>query len=628
MTISLTERRPDPAASPVRPVRLGPREVTIDRRADGTIYVRSVHALAPYPTKLTERLERWADAAPDRSFLAQRDAAGGWRHLTYARTLDLVRRVGTALLRRNPSPERPVVILSGNDIEHALLGLAAMYVGIPYAPISPPYSLISGDFSKLKHILGLLTPGLVFAADGNLFSRAIEAAVPADVEVVVTRNPPPGRPSTLFADLAATAPDAAADAAHAAVTPDTVAKILFTSGSTGSPKGVINTQRMWCANQVMLHTSLAFFKDEPPVLVDWAPWHHTAGGNHDVGLVLMNGGTMYIDEGKPLPGLIETTVKNLREIAPTWYFTVPKGYEALLPYFRADAELRRNFFSRLKVLWFAGAALSQPVFDEMKELAIKTCGERILFLTGLGSTETAPFALARIWESANSTNMGLPPPGSELKLVPMEGKLDARLRGPHITPGYWRQPELTAKAFDEEGFYRLGDALKFEDPQRPEQGLLFDGRTAEDFKLASGTWVSVGPLRARMVEHLAPLARDVVIAGADRDDIGILIFPDLDACRRLSGAPADAPPEAVLYHPQVTSELRGRLNSMARQATGGSNRVCRALMLTTPPSLDAGEITDKGSLNQRAVLRERAGTVEELYREPPMPHVITIDQHP
>jgi feruloyl-CoA synthase len=459
-----------------------------------------------------------------------------------------------------------------------------------------------------------------------MFLRAIEATVSPGIEVVVTRNPLRIRPSTLFSEFAATAPDTAADTAHAAVTPDTIAKILFTSGSTDSPKGVINTQRMWCANQVMLHTSLAFFQDEPPVLVDWAPWHHTAGGNHDVGLVLMNGGTMYIDEGKPLPGLIETTVKNLREIAPTWYFTVPKGYEALIPYFRADAALRKNFFSRLKVLWFAGAALAQPVFDEMKELAIKTCGERILFLTGLGSTETAPFAMARIWESANSTNMGLPPPGSELKLVPMEGKLDARVRGPHITPGYWRAPELTAQAFDAEGFYRLGDALKFEDPEWPHQGLLFDGRLAEDFKLASGTWVSVGPLRARLLEHLSPLAKDVVVAGADRDEIGILIFPDLAACRSLAaGLPGDEPVASVAHHPRVLTELRGCLNAFAKQATGSSNRVCRACVLLEPPSLDAGEITDKGSLNQRMVLRHRAKLVEDLYRDPPMPHVVVID---
>jgi feruloyl-CoA synthase len=625
MTIPLTELRPDPAA-PVRAVRLGPRDALFDHRPNGTIYVRSPHKLAPYPDKLTERLEYWAAAAPDRTFMAQRDAGGGWRRVSYAETLDRVRRIATALLRRELSSERPIVILSGNDIEHALLGLAANYIGIPYAPISPPYSLVSTDFRKLKHILDLLTPGLVFASDGEVFSRAIEAAVSPALEVVTTRNRSAVRPMTLFSDLLGTAADPAADTAHAGVGPDTIAKILFTSGSTGMPKGVINTQRMWCSNQVMLHTSLAFFQDEPPVIVDWAPWHHTAGGNHDVGLVLMNGGTMYIDEGKPLPGLIEQTVRNLRDIAPTWYFTVPRGYEALIPYFRADAELRRNFFSRLKVLWFAGAALSQPVFDEMKELAIKTCGERILFLTGLGSTETAPFAMARVWESVNSTNMGLPPPGSELKLVPMEGKLDARVRGPHITPGYWRQPELTANAFDEEGFYRLGDALKFEDPANPGHGLLFDGRTAEDFKLATGTWVSVGPLRARLVEHFAPYAKDVVIAGADRDDIGILIVPDAAACRKLApDLPADAPLSDVLYHPDVMAEMHERLNAFARQATGSSNRVCRAHLLTEPPSLDVGEITDKGSLNQRMVLRHRANLVKELYADPISPRIVAID---
>ena len=620
---SVRELRPDPAA--VRPVRLAPAEVIVDRRADGTIHLRSPHALAPYPDKLTERLEHWAVAAPERAFMAQRDATGGWRAITYAETLVRARRIGEALLRRNLSPERPIVILSGNDIEHALLGLAANYVGIPYAPISPAYSLISSDFAKLRAIVDLLTPGLVFAADGASYARAIAAVVPADVEVVVGRNPLISRPTTPFSALEEIAPTVAVDAAHARVTPDTIAKFLFTSGSTGTPKAVINTQRMWCSNQAMILHALAYFADEPPVIVDWAPWHHTAGGNHDVGLVLYNGGTFYIDEGKPLPGAIEATVRNLREVAPTWYFNVPKGFEALLPYLRADATLRRIFFSRLRVLWFAGAGIAQHVFDEVKDLAFATCGERILFLTGFGATETAPCALARTWDTGNAANVGLPPPGMAVKLVPREGKLEARLSGPNVTPGYWRQEMLTAQAFDAEGFYCLGDAMKFDDFEDPAKGLLFDGRFAEDFKLATGTWVSVGPLRAAFIAHFAPLVRDVVIAGPGRDDIAVLVFPDLDACRGFaSGLAANASPADVLAHAAVRREFAARLEALAATSTGSSNRICRAILLADPPSLDLGEMTDKGSINQRAVLQHRAALVEELYATTLSPRVIAI----
>ena len=478
-----------------------------------------------------------------------------------------VRRIGAALLTRNLSAERPIVILSGNDLEHALLGLAANYVGIPYAPISPAYSLISSDFGKLRHIVNLLTPGLVFACNAQ-YARAIQAVVPPDVETS----------SSAQLDHLDAAPEAA-DAAHARVTPDTIAKFLFTSGSTGNPKGVINTQRMWCSNQAMIASALQFFADEPPVIVDWAPWHHTAGGNHDVGLVIHNGGTMYIDGGKPLPGAIEETVRNLREIAPTWYFTVPKGYEALLPFFRADAALRENFFSRLKVLWFAGAGLAQHVFDEWKDMAWRTCDEDILFLTGLGSTETAPYAFGRMWDAANATNIGLPPPGVDVKLVPLDGKYEARLRGPNITPGYWREPKLTTEAYDEEGFYRLGDALKFDDPAQPEKGLLFEGRIAEDFKLATGTWVHVGPLRVAFIAHCAPYVRDVVIAGADRDFIAVLVFPDLDACRRLAPDLKDANAADIVAHESVRREFGFLLDSFAKAATGSSNRVVRAILL-------------------------------------------------
>ena len=623
MAAPVKERRPEAApAAPVRPVRLGPRDVVVERRPDGTVHLKSPHALAPYPAKLTERLDHWAATTPERIFLAQRDASGGWRKLTYAQTLEQVRCIGAALLRRDLSPERPIVILSGNDIEHALVGLAAMYIGVPYAPISPAYSLISQDFGKLRSIIELLTPGLVFTADGEPYRRAIEAVVPREVEVVVARNPLASRPTTLLQALLTPTASGAVDPAHAQVGPDTIVKFLFTSGSTGTPKAVINTQRMWCSNQAMLLSQLAYFEDEPPVIVDWSPWHHTAGGNHNFGFVLYSGGTLYIDEGKPVPGLIETTVRNLREVATNWYFTVPKGYEALLPYLRADAQLRNTFFRRLKVLWFAGAALSQSVFDEMQELALAACGERIMFLTGLGSTESAPMAIARMWQSKDSTNMGVPVPGVELKLVPCEGKLEARLRGPNIMPGYWRQAELTAAAFDPEGFYKLGDALKFQDPDDPGEGLLFDGRIAEDFKLSTGTWVNVGPLRARLLAELEPYARDVVIAGADCDEIGALIFPNLEACRRLAGDDvADVTADAG-----VLAELRARLTAFAGSSTGSSNRICRAILLSEPPLLDAGEMTDKGSINQRAVLTRRAELVAELYAPEPSARVIVIDQ--
>jgi feruloyl-CoA synthase len=584
-----------------QPLRLGPSEVEARRRADGAIELRSPHALERYPARITERLEHWAGAAPQRVLLAERDGAGGWRTLTYGAALEGARRIAAALLARGLSPERPLAVLSGNDIEHALLELGAMLAGVPYAPVSPAYSLLSQDYVRLRQVMRLLTPGLVYAADGAAFGRAIEAAVPAHAELVVARNAPAARASTPFAALAAHPDGPEVDAAHARVGPDTIAKFLFTSGSTGAPKAVINTQRMWCANQAMIRSMLAFFRDEPPVLVGWAPWHHTAAGNHDFGIVLYNGGSYYIDEGRPMPGAIEATVRNLREIAPTFYFNVPRGYEGLLPYLRGDAALRRSFFSRLRVLWFAGAALPQHVYDEVRELALAERGEPLPFLTGLGSTETAPMTLGRMFEADDASNMGVPAPGVELKMLPFEGKYEMRVRGPHITPGYWRQPELTAQAFDEEGWYRLGDAFAFADPADAGKGLLFRGRIAEDFKLATGTWVHVGPLRARFLAHFAPLVRDVVIAGEGRGELAALVFPSGEFSREKFGA--------------LCRTFEG---------TGSSGRIARALVLDEPPSLDAGEVTDKGSINQRAVLARRAAQVEALYAAYPGPEVIGV----
>ena len=621
----LTHGKHQSHTPPLRGVKLGPADVMVERRGDGAILMRSPHSLPPYPRTFGERLAHWAQAEPDRIFLAQRDAAGVWRTMTYAQTLAAARALAAALLQRGLSAERPLAILSGNDIDHALLALAAMHAGIPYAPVSVPYSLLSQDFAKLKAVIEILTPGLVFANNGSGFARAIGAALPRETEVAVTTNPPADRATTSFAALLQTPTTAEVDQAHGRVQPDHPAKILFTSGSTGRPKGVANTHRMLCANQAMIRAGLAFVADEPPVIVDWLPWSHTFGGNHNFGLVLDNGGSLYIDEGKPLLGFIEATVRNLREIAPTIYFNVPKGFEMLLPYLAADARLRETFFSRLKVMFYAGAALAQHVLDGFTELAVKTTGERILFMSSLGSTETAPAALSCNWQSERAGNIGLPLPGVTLKLLSCEGKLEARLKGDNIMPGYWRDQALTAQAFDDEGFYKLGDALKFADPDDPAKGMLFDGRLAEDFKLATGTWVSVGPLRAAFIAHCAPLVRDVVLAGAERDELTALIFPDVDACRGLaSNLAADAAVAQLLADQRVVVAFARLLTSFAAAGTGTSNRIPRAILLADPPSLDIGEMTDKGSINQRAVLAHRAAAVEALYAEPPPPHVLVV----
>jgi feruloyl-CoA synthase len=585
-----------------RHVNLGPSGVRVTKTPAGVRYVQATQPLGDYPVKLTDRLEHWAIHASDRTLYAKRTASGEWRRITYAEARQLARNIGQALINRGLSPERPIAILSGNDLEHALLSLGAMYAGVPFAPISTGYSLLSSDFAKLRYILDLVKPGLVFASSGAKFQRALNATLPATAELVVTEDPLPG--ATLFSDLTSTT--ASGPPAH--VNGDTIVKFLFTSGSTGMPKGVINTQRMWCSNQAMIAACLPFLTEEPPVLVDWTPWNHTFGGNHDVGLTIYNGGTLYIDDGRPTPGHFEETVRNLREIATTFFLNVPRGFECLVPYLRSDKQLREVFFSRLKLMWYAGASLSQPVWDELDALSIETTGERVLMLTGLGSTETAPFALAPRKEVERAGMVGIPAPGMDLKLVPNEGKLEARVRGPNITPGYWGQEEITRAAFDEEGFYKLGDALLFVNEEKPELGFTFDGRLAEDFKLSSGTWVSVGPLRAKFIHQAAPYAKDIVVAGHDRDEVAGLIVPDMEACRGVD----------------LSSVFRAVLESLARESTGSSNRITRAIVLTEPLSLDAHEITDKGSINQRSVLNNRAALVEDLYASQPPAHVIVL----
>jgi feruloyl-CoA synthase len=613
-------------SAPAVRLRYGPSDVVLGRRADGTIIVRSPRQLGPYPRSMTDRLDHWATTAPDRVFLAQRDAGGGWSRITFAGTRALARNIAQALIDRELSAERPVAILSGNGLEHAIVGLGAMYAGIPYAPISPAYSLISSDFAKLRAILALLTPGLVLAVDGTPFRRAIEACVAGDVELVVAGKPPEGRRATLLSALWSTPAGRAVDAAHAAVGPDTIAKVLFTSGSTGVPKGVINTQRMLTSNQAMIEAAYPSLADRPPVLVDWLPWSHTFGANHNMGIVLMHGGTLYIDEGKPLPGAIEVTVRNLREVSPTVYYNVPKGYEMLLPYLRTDQDLRRSLFGQLQFLFYAGAALPQHVREELEQIALEIRGEAVPMLTSLGSTETAPSALNVTAKASGPGVIGIPNAGVELKLVPSAGKLEARLKGPLITPGYWRQPELTRSMLDDEGYYLLGDALRFADPDDPEKGFVFDGRIAEDFKLGTGTWVSAGPLRASLISHLSPWVRDAVIAGHDRGYVAAILVPDLEPCRVAAGLPPEAPVEAVLGHPAVTEPLSGKLASLAAASTGSSTRVERAILLRDQLSMDKGEVTDKGSINQRAVLAARPELIARLFAEAPDETILLADR--
>ncbi|MFZ0878133.1 MAG: feruloyl-CoA synthase [Candidatus Acidiferrales bacterium] len=609
----------------VRAVRLRTSGASVERLADGALLVRPDEALGPYPKVLTDRVIHWANLFPDRLCVARRVAGGEWRRLTYSQVVAAMRSVGQALLDRGLSAERPVAILSENDLDHLLLMLAGQHVGIPTAHISPVYSLASTDFARLRHTIELLTPGLVFVSNGERYRRAIEAVVGAEIELAVTAAPPPGRKATLFAELVATAPTPDVDAAHARIAPDDVAKILFTSGSTGMPKGVINTHRMICCNQQMIAQVFCFLQDEPPVLLDWLPWNHTFGGNHNIGIALYNGGLFYLDDGKPGRGFIEETVRNLREISPTAYFNVPKGYEDLLPALRADRQLRENFFRSLRLLFYAGAGLSQPVWDEYRQLAIETCGERVIMVTGLGATETAPMAIQTSWETDRSGIIGIPIPGVEAKLIPKDGKLEVRVRGANITPGYWRQPELTAQAFDEEGFYKFGDALRFLDPDDVNKGFVFDGRFSEDFKLATGTWVSVGPLRGRVISHFAPLVRDAVITGHDRDTVGMMVFADLDACSSICPSlQPNSPATEILRHERVRAHFQTLLESFATTATGSSNRITRMIVLEEPPSLDAGEMTDKGSLNQRAVLARRSALVEELHAEVRSPRILTI----
>lgn len=584
--------------------------VEVSGRDDGAVFVSSPHPLKEYPDKIGVFLHRWAQRTPDEVFLAQRDADGTWRRLTYGEALNQVERVAQSLLDGGLGHHRPVMILSGNSIETGVLMLAAMHVGVPVAPVSPAYSLMSRDFEKLRYLRDLVRPGLVYAA-GEEFVPALDVVRGPSVPVV-TRDGANG--DLAFVDLLRTEPTDAVETAYDAVDADTVAKILFTSGSTGMPKGVINTQRMQCSNQQALAQIWPVLEEEKPVIVDWLPWHHTFGSNHNFNMVLRNGGTLYIDAGKPLPSHVEITVNNLREVSPTMYFNVPGGYQALLPYLEKDEELRDRFFGRLRFIFYAAASLPQSVWERLEALSEASLGYKVPMISSWGATETAPLVTNTHYRIERAGIIGVPVPGSELKLVPTDHKVEIRVRGPNVTPGYWKAADKTREAFDEEGFYKAGDAVRFADPDAPEKGLLFDGRIAENFKLTSGTWVDVGSIRLKAIEACAPAVQDAVVAGHDRDEIGLLIFPSTEGCRKLAQANGDGGEEPASAR-AVTDHLRSQLAEHNRSNPGGSTRIRRVLVMREPPSMDAGEITDKGYINQAKVLERRADLVQRLYGE-------------
>ncbi|CAN7329803.1 feruloyl-CoA synthase [Massilia sp. LjRoot122] len=594
-----------------RHVVLGHPEIAA-YQVDGTWHVDAVTPLAPVPERYTDRLVSGAAQHPERTLVARRGPHGGWIRISYAEMLQRVRHIAQALLDRGLSAQRPLAIMSGNDLEHFQLALGAAYAGIPYAPISPAYSLVASDFGKLRDLLDQLTPGAVYVSETSMYARAIEAAFPRDAELILGSGGIDGKPCTGFASISSTQVRDV-DQANASVGPDTILKFLFTSGSTKKPKAVITTNRMLCSNQQMLLQTFPFLAEEAPVLVDWLPWNHTFGGSHNVGIALYNGGTLYLDDGKPAPGEFASTLKNLREIAPTVYFNVPKGFEMLTDALEQDAALRQTFFSRVKLFFCAGAGLSQSAWDRLDAVAVSHCGESIRIMTGLGMTETSPSCTFGTGDIVRAGYVGVPAPGCRVKLVPTGGKFEARFAGPHVMPGYWRAPQLSRDAFDEEGYYCTGDALRFYDDTRPELGFIFDGRIAEDFKLSSGTFVSVGPLRARVISQGAPYVMDVVVTGIDRDAIGLLVFPRLEHCQVLSGLPEESTPEQILASGPVRDYFSRLLTELNAGASGSSNRIDRLLLLADPPSIDHREVTDKGSINQAAVLARRAGVIEAMY---------------
>jgi len=602
------------------------RDIAVERRPDGVIVLKSRIPLKAYEKHIPASLAKWAKERPDRTWLAQRTGADRqWRKLSYGEAKRTVDALTQALLDLNLKPGSPVAILSGNSIEHALLTMAAMQARFPAAPVSPAYSLMSQDHVKLKYLFDLIKPAVVMVQDGPAFEKALKALPLDGVTVIHVARPCDGIKSIAFADLAATLVTKDVEDSVARITPDSVGKLLFTSGSTGMPKAVINTQAMMCANAAMMMQVRPRDPNGPQATyLDWMPWNHTMGGNALFNPVLTEGGSLFIDDGRPMPGMIDETLRNLREISPTYYANVPAGYAALAAAMEKDDALCRSFFKNIGMMAYGGARLPDDLYERMQALAVRATGERIVFYTGWGSTETAPTATGTYWDTERVGLIGLPFPGVELKMVPVGSKYELRLCGVNVTPGYFGRPDLTKTAFDDEGFYCIGDAGVFVDPEDPIQGIIFAGRVVEDFKLTTGTFVHVGSLRTDAIAAATPVVQDALVTGQDRPYVGLLAWPNLHACRQIVGNP-DASYENVVKHPEVLACLKRGLEAHNKSCDGASSRrIARAMLMVEPASIDGNELTDKGYINQRAGLERRAALVERLYADHPGENLIVL----
>jgi feruloyl-CoA synthase len=612
------------ASAPLRSIAYAPVDVTFAKAADGSLRYGSRAPLNHYDASLANLFRSAVERGPDRAMIAER-AGEGWRTLSYEEARKIVDALAAALIERSLSAERPLMILSANSIEHALLMLAGYTAGIPVAPISVAYSLQSQDHGKLKFVTKLLTPGLVYVADTGPFAKALAAITDSGAEIIASQNSANLAGVTLFDDLMKTKPTRAVDEAAARIDGDQIAKFLFTSGSTDVPKAVINTHRMLTANQQSLAQIWPFLAENPLVLVDWLPWSHTFGGNHNFHLALKHAGTFYIDAGKPVPALVEQTVRNLAEVSPTVYFNVPAGYAAILPYLEKDQALAKTFFATLRMIFYAAAALPQDLWTRLEAVSVRATGQRVPMTSSWGATETAPAVTAAHFPLERAGVIGVPMPGVELKLQPYGERWEVRVKGPNVTPGYWRSPDLTTAAFDEDGFYRIGDAVRFADPNDPAAGLIYDGRLKEEFKLTTGTWVQVGALRVGLLAAMSPVLQDAVIAGEGHDNVRVMAWLNAAGCRQLLGDETPANGAELARHPAIHRHVLDALKRWNSQNTGQSTRIRRVLLLGDAPSIDANEITDKGYINQRAVLKHRKAELERLFDSKQYPDIIDID---